>query len=334
MMGEDLAKWRADRRTGIGGSDAAAIVGRSPWKTRLQVYLDKIGEFESVETEAMRRGKMLEQPVRQMYADSTGRSIVTPAEILRNPRYPFALANLDGIASSEIVLECKTAVSRQGWGNAGSDEIPEVYFFQVQHYLMVTELRRADVAVLFGDFVFAIYTVMADADFHALLAEREEAFWRTVQSGIPPEPQTPEDVKLRWPRSVLPATEATERDVHVAGVLADVKRQIATLEEIKDQAESLLKLSIRDSDGLRFGEETLCTWKSTRGPSRFDVDRFRADHPNLYSLYQREATSQRRFLLKEKTQCLKSSTTLFPTIPTNLLEAPGLDSSPCLAIPG
>ena len=33
-----------DKTKGIGGSDVAAIRGVSPWRTPLQIYLEKIGE--------------------------------------------------------------------------------------------------------------------------------------------------------------------------------------------------------------------------------------------------------------------------------------------------
>ncbi|NQU12080.1 YqaJ viral recombinase family protein, partial [bacterium] len=174
----DRATWLAARRKGIGGSDAAAVAGVSPWSTALDVYLDKLGEAGEVEeTVHMRRGTLMEPVVRQLYADETGRSVETSREIVQNPRYPYALANLDGIASGDRILECKSSLSRVGWGDPGTGVVPVYCLCQVQHYMMVTELEVADVAVIFGDFEFCIYPVEADLEFQELLAACEHQFW-------------------------------------------------------------------------------------------------------------------------------------------------------------
>lgn len=314
-------EWLDARRGGVGGSDSAAVVGLSPWRTPLEVYLDKIGELVTEENADMRRGSLLEPVVRQLYCDETGRAVLTPNEILRNPDYPFALANLDGIASGEILLECKTSRSRIGWGDPGTAEIPVYYLCQVQHCMMVSRLRRADVAVLFGDFEFGIYPIEADQEFQDLLAEQEATFWRCVQKRIPPDPITHSDLKRRWPRSVVAAATATADDLRVARVLSVVKDCLTTLEDIKDEAEAFLKAHIRDAEGLRLGAEVICTWKTAKGAAKFDTDRFKADHPDLFDQYLTEPVGSRRFLLKRDLKCLDQTQTdtILPRIPENLL---------------
>jgi len=313
--------WLAERRTGIGGSDAAAVAGLSPWKTGFEVYLEKIGELTTDETDDMRRGTLLEPAVRQMYADETGRSVVKPTAMIRNTKLPFALGNLDGIASGNIIFEGKTSRTRQGWGEPGTAEIPFAYLCQVQHYMAVAELGRADVAVLFGDFEFAIYPVDADAEFQTLLMEQEAEFWKCVERRIPPEPISHDDIKRRWPRHVTASVVATVDDLAVARVLNVVRDRIRTLEEIKDQAEAILKASIKDAEGLHVGNQTLCTWKSVKTNPRFDAERFRSEHPDLYQQYLHDAAPSRRFTLKEKCPCLEQTTPIMPPIPENLLPA-------------
>ena len=71
---QDRSQWLEERRQGIGGSDAAAAVGLSPWKTRLELWLEKTGQTpDREETPEMRRGTLLEPVVKQLYADATGR---------------------------------------------------------------------------------------------------------------------------------------------------------------------------------------------------------------------------------------------------------------------
>lgn len=94
------AEWLAQRRTGIGGSDVAAILGLSPWRTPYQVWEDKTGRSDDQEeTPALYWGRLLEDPIRQAYADRTGLTVTKPDRMFTSEAHPFMLANLDGIAS-------------------------------------------------------------------------------------------------------------------------------------------------------------------------------------------------------------------------------------------
>ncbi len=306
-------EWHAARATGIGSSDAAAVAGLSPWKTPLEVYLDKIGESENIETPEMRRGTLLEPVVRQMYCDATGHTVEVPDAMIRHPIHDFAIVNLDGIVTAQnLIWEGKTSRNRSGWGEPGTAEIPVVYLCQVQHGMMVTSIPRADIAVMFGDFELAIYHVEADPEFQMLLLEHEAKFWLHVEQRIPPEPVTASDMIHRWPRNLIASTAATSDDLQAARVLVAVKDRIAAWEKIKEQAETLLKGSIKDAEGLHVGDETICTWKSIETSLRFDTGRFEGDHPELHKQYLTETAPQRRLLLKKGKKCLQKSNMILP----------------------
>src|SRR5689334_10096938 len=83
------------RRLGIGGSDAAAIIGKSPFKTALQLYREKIGEAqEPPATPAILRGKYLEDVAVTIYCDMTGKKVRRQAQ-RTHPEYPFIIGNID-----------------------------------------------------------------------------------------------------------------------------------------------------------------------------------------------------------------------------------------------
>lgn len=318
-------KWLEERRKGIGGSDAAAVCGLSPWKTALEVYFEKIGELADQEENAdMRRGTLLEPVVRQMYADETGYEVEKPDGIVTCKKYPFALANLDGrVPAFGGIAEFKTSRDRRGWGDPGSDEIPQVYLLQAQHYLAVTGTDRCDVACLFGDFELGIYTILADPDFAELLMEAESRFWRDhVLARVPPDPMTHNDIKLRWPKSRPITVPGAMKELEAAAVLSAVKDRIKTLEAIQDRCECILKTAIADNEAVEFAGtgDILATWKSAKGSTKFDAKRFQAEHPKLYSKYLTETTGSRRFLLKGNAPCLQSITMNLPQIPENLLQ--------------
>ena len=102
--------WLAERRKGIGGSDAAAIVGLSKWATPFTIYMDKLGLLpEKEETEAMRQGRDLEEYVACRFAEQTGKQVQRCNYMIRNCEYPWAIADIDGrVVRENAGLECKT----------------------------------------------------------------------------------------------------------------------------------------------------------------------------------------------------------------------------------
>ena len=188
---------RQARRLGIGGSDAAAVLGLSKFKTPLQVYLDKIGQAPPREFgEEVEWGNRLEDDVLDAYRDRMGVDVV-PGVFLASDTHKFMLANLDGLASNGRVVEVKMVGYRSmhEWGDEGSDFVPTDYLCQAQHYLIVSGAPACDMAVLFGGQRLAIYTIAPDPEFHQLLIEREAEFWRHVETRTPP-PAIAEDARI------------------------------------------------------------------------------------------------------------------------------------------
>lgn len=295
--------WLAERRTGIGGSDAAAVIGLSDWTTPLQVYLDKRGELPPTEpSPAMLWGTLLEPVLRQRYADLTGLEIIRHKGIQRHPKMPFVIASLDGIAGDRL-LELKTARTDKDWGEPGTDEIPLAYRIQVQHYLAVTGLSLADIAVLIGGQDFRIYTVEADRILQDSLLEQEAEFWERVQQGFPPDPVTPDDVKTLW-RQANGTTLDASMDVETnaaASSLAIVKKEIEDLKAMEEALKTALQKTMGPADCLiGHGGRVLATWKNVNAAPRFDKDAFREQHPDLWKEFLRPPGPQRQFLLKIK----------------------------------
>jgi putative phage-type endonuclease len=198
----------AARRNGLGGSDSAAALGLSPWKTALELWAEKSGQITAPAeiSEPMRWGNLLEPVIRQEYAERTGRTVVVPPETLVHPTHKWMRANVDGIAEVARLFEAKTARTADGWGEPGSDEIPQPYLIQVQHYLHVTAFPVADVAVLIGGSDFRLYEVPADRELQDMIVDGEAEFWRRVESGEPPEPDFGSDRALDFVRRMFPGT--------------------------------------------------------------------------------------------------------------------------------
>lgn len=294
-------EWLTARKTGIGGSDVAAILGLSKWRTPYSVWQDKIGQGAEIEDNpAMKWGRNLEPVVRQEYAEQTGRVVLQPADMLRHPAHSFMLANLDGMTEDRRVVEIKTARSANGWGEPGTDQVPQDYLFQVQHYMAVTGFPVSDVAVLIGGSDFRIYEVPADPELQEMMIEAEAAFWQRVLDNNPPDPVTMADAIAKYGRFSRPDA-VTADDGIKAAVLAikDIKEQISILEASEEEAKAIIFKAMADRDTLVDTNGTpLATWKTQAGSKRFDSTALKAAHPDTYAEFLKQGEPTRRFLLK------------------------------------
>lgn len=302
----DVARneWLQERRSGIGGSDAPAILGVSKWSTPYRVWQEKRGELVATpENWSMRWGTAIEPMLRQAYSDLTGRDVMmppTPHHIIRHPKYPFMIATPDGGTADERLVEIKTSKSSDGWGMPGTDEIPQAYLIQVQHYLCVTGWRVADVVLGIYGSEPAIYHVEADDELHELLIDAETQFWKCVETGEPPEPTSYADVIARYGRrSTANAVVADREAVYAIESLRELTAKAKTIEAHIEACKADIMRSLGESDTLiDDAGHVLCTWKAAKPSMRFDAKALQAEHPELYSQYLKASEASRRFLLK------------------------------------
>lgn len=141
--------WLHARRGRIGGSDAAAILGCNPWMTNVQLWKYKTGKDKQKDIsdkEVVKYGNNAEPLLRQLFALDFPQYEVLYEEnnMWLNSDYPFAHASLDGwLVDRETgrkgILEIKTtniiqSLQKEKWKN----RIPDNYYIQILHYLMVT----------------------------------------------------------------------------------------------------------------------------------------------------------------------------------------------------
>ncbi len=187
-------EWVAERRTGLGGTDLPKILGVSRFGGPMDVFMEKQGlTAPLIETEAMEWGKLLEEPVAQKYARKTGRKVRHAAAFIRHPTYNFLFANPDRWSlqrgTAKRVLEVKTSgeFAAKEFGEPGSDQVPPDYLLQVMHYMNVTAVDVADIAVLVGGQKHRVYTVERDPVLIESMTDQAATFWSNLQAGIPPE---------------------------------------------------------------------------------------------------------------------------------------------------
>jgi putative phage-type endonuclease len=294
--------WLEERRKGIGGSDVAAIMGLSPFKTAYQVYQEKRKEVEDWQgNNATDWGKRMEPAIRQWYSDQTGRSVRLPDKIMYHSKHSFLLASLDGFTDDRRIVEIKTARSSKGWGEPGTNEIPDYYALQVQHYMIVTGFEVTDIPVSIGGGSPELYEVPEDRELQEMLIEACTEFWQRVVVGNPPEPVTYADAVARFGRSAAEgAVVATNEAIEGVQVLRAVRQKQAELEDIEEEIKGNLIIALGEAGStlVDASGETLLTYKLGKGRTTFDSKSFGKDHPELYQKYLKTSEAQRRFLLK------------------------------------
>ena len=151
-------EWLAWRKKGIGGSDVAAALNLSPYRTARELYYDKIG-VEPVIAPADKSitfaiGHLLEDIVAQVFSKQTGLTVYRDQTMYQHPLFPFMLADVDRFVTlpngEKAILECKTAhFSAQClWANGC---VPRHYELQVRHYMSVMNINTAYIACLFSN---------------------------------------------------------------------------------------------------------------------------------------------------------------------------------------
>nr|DAI44130.1 MAG TPA: Exonuclease [Caudoviricetes sp.] len=294
-------QWLEERKKGIGGSDSAAVLGLSKWKSPYQVWCDKKGYnfLESSDNASLFWGRTLEPVIRQHYSDITGYS-VAETEIYFMPDHDYIFATVDGlvIEDPDRILEIKTARTAEGWGEPETDQIPVEYLCQCQHYMMVYNRHITDVAVLIGGSDFRIYHVEASTEVQNHLLREYANFWKLVETDTPPEPRSFDDVMRRFKESTDNSIEATPYIQILAQQMKAAKEQSTSLENLCEELKTKIAAFMGENEVLTSAEQILATWKYGKPRQFFDKPRFQADHPKLFKKYNKETAPKRTFLIK------------------------------------
>lgn len=331
MTTSERLEWLKNRQSGIGGSDVAAILGLSKWKTPLDIYLAKTGEVDQEQSQAAYFGTILEDIVAKEFQKRTGmkvqrvtqqlskdgwmhanidRAIVNP-EIAGNVRIlDTAKQTVTGkMLTTDTILECKTsnAFMSDAWGDTQEYEIvrgkvvtehkiPLAYEAQVQWYMGVTGAIRCYVAVLIGGQDFRIYEVPRNEDVINALQEKCGLFWREyVLKGIAPDPVTIEDAFKLWPRDTDGMIEASESDAVAIGELLNIDAQIKDLNAQKDELKKQLIFSLKDAQGFLIKGQKFVSYKASE-TTRCDTTRLKKEAPEIWQNFSK-TTESRTFRL-------------------------------------
>ena len=297
-------EWLRERKNYLGGTDLSAIAGLNPYRTALDVYLDKTSDDIRYETSpAMRWGTLLEDTIAKEYAEVTGQKIEIEPTTIYHPSMKFLGANIDRwVGDKEYVLECKTAGFTRGkeWGEVGTDQIPESYLIQCAFYASICDVPKVDIAVLIAGQDFRIYTYNRNKDLEDKIIKIGVNFWHNhIEKRIPPKCVNTRDTFNLFPQSnhheIVAESNIMEKWEQLKSLKEEESRIQSTIEKLKTDIQEFMRdyEVLIDNNG-----NVIATWKNSTPRSFFDLKRFKDEAKDLYLKYISHAKQSRMFLIK------------------------------------
>lgn len=328
---ENLSRedWLGYRRLGIGGSDAAAIMGVSPFCTKRDLYYDKCGITPAIDEEesnwvAKEVGHRLEDLVAEIFSKKTGFRVFPVRKMFRHPLYPFMLADVDFFIDfgdgTYGILECKTTNynCQDKWAN---NSTPVNYEYQGRHYMAVMNINKVYFACLYGnnEDEFFIRYMERDLELEEDLIAEEEYFWNdNVKMGVEP-PYTEkadlvlESIRKHYGPADKDADKVNLNRKHKVGIerYLELKEQKYKLdqeakkleEQMKESyAEIVEEMGVSCTGVLKDGStEYIVTYNPAyrTGIDKKGLEKLKVQHPDVYDDYV-NTTESRRFSVKKK----------------------------------
>lgn len=298
---QDRKKWEQLRNLGIGGSDAAVIAGLNRWKSPFQLWLEKTGQAEPEDlsdNEYVYWGTVLEQAVADRFCEITGKKVRRQG-MVQSTSDEWLLANIDRMVVGENAgLECKTAngFSAKQWDG---DAVPDSYYLQCQHYMMVTGCDIWYIAVLIGGNHFVYKEIPRNEEDIAALYAAEKAFWeKNVKGGEMPDVDGSDSctdaLRERFPGGDMEAITLPEAAAGIVTRLDELKETEKNVKEGIKKAQNELCEMLGNCEIGYIGERKI-TWKTQAGRTTVDSKKLKTELPDIYEKYSKKGSPIRVF---------------------------------------
>ena len=321
----DREEFLLERKSGIGGSDAAAIFGMSPYHTPLSLYMDKIGAYREKVTPAkeaiFERGNVLEPFLKAIFERDYSLPITSKEQSV-HAKYDFIRGHVDGVVEGDnSIVEFKTScvTSKDQWGEELTDEIPKHYLLQTHHYLLIhEEYDKAYVPVFYAspitlkiltnlvkkygvdlnlledvDLQLKLYIVKRNDRIMQLMTSKYIEFWNNhVIPRIPPNWTTCEDLLLLFPNSKDEEVLADAETMRIIGNMKLKKETIEALESEIEKDKAYICGKLKDSSKLVDNEgKKIASWSEVTS-KRFDQTSFKEKYAELAEQFYRSISTR------------------------------------------
>jgi putative phage-type endonuclease len=258
------------RRQTLGASEVPAVLGLDRYKSPHDIWLSKRGLVPPFAgNEHTEWGLRVEPVIRQKVADTLGVSIDLPGSMVHPvdswmSATPDGQFELDGVPH---ILEIKNKSERQAvkWGVSGTDQVPTDISAQVYWQMLVTSVREAKVAVLFGKSDFRLYHLSLDVGIASDVLDACREFWnQNIVGGIEPAigggMQTAEYLKAKFAQHGETLRDATRAEDALIAQLREIRERAKRAEEEEEVIKHQLMAAIGADAGI-VGRSGRITWK-------------------------------------------------------------------------
>jgi predicted phage-related endonuclease len=290
----------------IAASEAAAVHGEHRFKTRHELFAEKVAADPVVTdtNEAMDRGNRLEPTIRQWAADKLDTRLVEPSFMYMVDSSQYAMvATLDAVdeySYEESAVQPRLVVEIKTYSRQWDGVLPRYWYWQ--------GVQQAICAGV-DEIVWGIFDATLDLHVHRQTVEEWEKIlhieettdflWFVKMGEIPNDwPAAYDEVQKAYPSSSANAVDLSsvrEMMARLRMVMADRK----LLEKEEDELKAAVGLALGGNDTGTLDGDTVVTWKQQSRTS-FDSKKFSADHPDLYEKYQMSSTFRVMRLKGEK----------------------------------
>lgn len=295
-----------DRQSFLGGTDAPAVLGVSAWTTPVDLWRLKTGRVKPEPNEQrdrrLERGKKLEPFICDMVVDKLrdeGHDVKVLArnERYTDPEHAFLSCEIDMellVDGEHVNADAKSVggQARHKWGQEGTEDIPIEYAAQFMDGLMITGRRRCLAAALRSFDDVEIYWLHRDDVTIDGMRQKMVSFWQNhVERDVPPDPVNFADLRALFAAPEPRRVEATPDILEAVEELGLIKGRIDALENRQEHLRFTIAKHMGQAETLASGVRDLLTW-ANEDRSRFDLERFKREHPDWHALYTTKTTTR------------------------------------------
>ena len=298
---KDREAWLALRNSGLGGSDAAVILGVNPWKSRLALWAEKTGQKKPEDLSNNQRvywGQKNEGNIADLFCEVTGKQ-VRRRGMMRSCEHKWMLASVDReVVGEKAGLEIKTAGVDQAklWKE---DEVPDSYYIQCQWYMAVTGYDKWYIAVLIGGNEAVWKVIDRNQEQIDLLIKAGEEFWKLVTDLTPPLPDGSESAGKAL-AAIYPGGNAEIIDLNQPEIIIAYERMKhfeaaeKAAKEAKDNYKQLIQKGMGNFEVAEISGNKV-TWKVQAGKTTIDSKQLQKEMPEVYEKYKKVGNPMRVF---------------------------------------
>ena len=294
------------RNKGIGGSDAAAVMKQSRYRTPLDVYKEKLGADSSFKGNMRTAiGSFMEDFVREMVSKMSGINFIKPHKNLRmsHSKYPWMRCNLDLITKDkQFVGEIKVVAESDEWGEEGTDFMPTEYLIQCVHNRYVAadkygiDYQEFHMFVLimkrWGDPEIRHYIYKKNVKLESNMIRTQEHFWiNYVEKEIAPPFFTLKEASSHFDSVKDESVLGSDIEIELYEKREKIIEEIKDLKIQEERVKTQIAQTMCENTTLLIGTGMIVTWKP-QTYKRLDSTRLKSEMPELYQKYTK--TSQTR----------------------------------------